>query len=379
MGKILTIFTGGTIGSVRVYDPESKGYVIMQPSEARKAGCDSKKITSVLFDAYKKRFPQDKRIDDLEKMELMEVLSENMKVDTWNKIIEALKNINFNKYEGIIITHGTDTLGYTANLISLLFANVNIPIVFVSSNYVPDDPKANGPHNLKGAIDFIKNIGLPGVYATYRNNGETKIIHGSRITQCKQIYDDFDGIYNPNNSDSCPRLGVALDNGGIIIEDKELYNSIIKRNHSGKNLADKIDNISANIIKINPYVGLDYRNYNFNNCDAILHTLYHAGTFCESFQDIADYYNSVHGLFELRENKPVYFGPIYGDENRDLYGSTDRFSKSKFLMNMSEECAYVKLLIAYSLSKYSGISKDDVLYGQISEEYIMPAKKLLKK
>ena len=50
MKKIMVLFTGGTIGSVKIQTPNGK--VIMQPSEARERGYEAKDSTSLLLDEY---------------------------------------------------------------------------------------------------------------------------------------------------------------------------------------------------------------------------------------------------------------------------------------------------------------------------------------
>ncbi len=79
-------------------------------------------------------------------------------------------------FDGIIVTHGTDTLQYGAAALSLAFGNSKIPIVLVSSNYVLSDRRSNGYINFKYAIKFIReNIG--GVFVSYRNTDMLPEIH----------------------------------------------------------------------------------------------------------------------------------------------------------------------------------------------------------
>lgn len=374
MKKIMVLFTGGTIGSVKIQTPNGK--VIMQPSEARERGYEAKDSTSLLLDEYAKRYPTTHFIADLKTETIMETLSENITTKKLAELTEKLKKYNFEDYEGVIITHGTDTLGYTANYLALILANIRVPLVLVSSNYEVTDTRANGVENLKGAIDFIKNESLPGVYVSYTSGGKTKIIHGSRVTQCKQIVDDFDGISLPNPN-MIP-LGIVEKNGKLRKIDSQLYSSI-KNRKFGNNLIDEMTNLKANVLKINPYVGLNYEMFDIKNVgDVILHNLYHSGTACAEENGNHDVNSFIKKC--KKYNIPIYFGPIYGKEERDLYSSTNSFSTNEFMMNLSEEMAYIKLLVAYSMYKKEEKSKiDSILFNQISEEYIMPARKILKK
>lgn len=375
MGKILLLFTGGTIGSVKVYNEIQKKHIIMQPCEARKLSTDIKDSISLLLDEFKKKFPNYK--EEFVTQTIMETLSENMTLDNWAHLTRSLKDCDFSEYEGIILTHGTDTLGYTANYLSMILSNIKVPLILVSSNYEITDPRANGIKNLKGAIDFIEQTHLPGVYVSYNYNNETKLIYGSRIKQCSSIVDDFSGI-SPHLPNMKP-LAIIKEDGDININDGELYQKIISRCEKideENNLINKISVLNKDIMVINPYVGLNYQLIPTGNEDAILHTLYHSGTACSiGFSN----YSVLNFIKKCKEkNIDLYFGPMYGNENRDIYSTTNEFNECDILMNTTMENAYVKLLIAYQLFEKKSEIKN-FMYSDINEEHISKSVKLLKK
>ena len=114
-------------------------------------------------------------------------------------------------------------------------------------------------------------------------------------------------------------------------------------------------------------MGNNYSNYNISRVDAVLHTLYHSGT-CPCISD------SKYGIqiFEKECRKksiPLYFGPIYGKDNRDIYSSTNGINSDNFIMNTTTENAYVKLILAYHLFK----NENDIqrfIYGDVNNEHI---------
>ena len=374
MKKILVLFTGGTIGSIKVPIVNSKGlvsHVIMQPYEARNLNIDVTDAKSLLLTRYHEIYPNSYSYFDTKI--IMEVLSENMTINIWNTLVNELKNINFNDYSGIIITHGTDTLGYTANFLSIILNAISIPVILVSSNYEVTDNRANGIINFKAAIDFIQKCHLPGVYTTYNSNGKTKLIYGSRLQQCKSIIDDFESI----SADMMP-LGYIDSNGQFNVRDYDLLSRIEAR-IPGQSIVGGLRRIDSKVCVINPYVGLDYDMIDLSKkANAILHTLYHSGTACV----LGDSYNSILSFIK-RINKigdiGIYMGPIYGKDDKDLYSSSSELVKLgvDFIMNVSKENAYTKLVLAYSLYKNKKDIKD-FLYTDINEEYIKPSK-ILKK
>ncbi|MBR4868469.1 MAG: asparaginase, partial [Clostridia bacterium] len=129
------------------------------------------------------------------------VLSENNTVNTWNQLLESLREIvqRNQNYDGIIITHGTDTLAYTAALLSVVCKGMNLPIFLVSSHRPlldktgNPDPHANGVDNFATAVSAIYQGITPGVYVPYRNpsNGVMHMHKGEQITQCPIYSDDF--------------------------------------------------------------------------------------------------------------------------------------------------------------------------------------------
>ena len=276
--KILVLFTGGTIGSVRLPKGE-----IVQPSEARARGFDAKDTESLLLDEHKKKCPAQYLSTIFETKTLMETLSENITTKKREELTKKLKEIDFEKYDGIVLTHGSDTLGHTANYLSMILAGIKVPMILVSSNYVVTDKRANGIENFKSAVDFISNVKLPGVYVTDNSHSKekTKVIYASRVTQCKPITDNYGSTSIGEEGEKNMRpLGVIKD-GKFEILDKKLFKKLQKRRQVERNnLLDKIEALNSRILVIHPHVGLNYDDFNLDNVDAILHTTYHSGTSC---------------------------------------------------------------------------------------------------
>lgn len=363
MKKILCVFTGGTIGSVKVKDESTQRYIIMQPSEAAKKGYENAK--SLLLETFKEKNPS-YDIDRITSDPVMEELSENMVLSKIDTLINYFKNVDFKKYDGIIITHGTDTLAYTSSIMSYVLAGVSIPVVFVSSNYEVTDPRANGIKNLKTAIDFIDKVGYPGVFATYSFNGVNKIIYGSRIGQCLSIVDDFP--YISSQTPVMNPLGTMSDYGDYKVCDYEL-DFALKYQQLGMEYLKKIGKLPTNVLKIDPYTGLNYDIYNLNNISTILHTCYHSGTACCTqirANNITDFIKKTQ-----KYDIEFYYGPIYGKDSRDIYSTTKDIcdSKAEILMNMTPEAAYAKLIVASALYSKKA-ERDKFLYSTINNEYI---------
>lgn len=96
--------------------------------------------------------------------------SEDLFYKDWQKLSEIIfKYLKDDSIDGIIITHGTDTLSYTGSALSFMIENINKPVLLVGAQRSPDRASFDGALNLKCASLFIKEK-VPGVFT---------VMHGS--------------------------------------------------------------------------------------------------------------------------------------------------------------------------------------------------------
>lgn len=149
--NIRIIFTGGTIGSAE------KDNIISTDSKA----------AYTLLEKYRKEY--DAADVSFETSEPLRMLSENLSASEINLIIKSVREAITEDTDGIIVTHGTDTIQYTAAALSLILDSINIPVMLVSSAYPLDDERQNGTDNFAAAVEFIKEKAGCGVFVPYRN------------------------------------------------------------------------------------------------------------------------------------------------------------------------------------------------------------------
>ncbi len=166
--KIAVIFTGGTIGS-RTNDKwitvdSSTGYDLLRYYE------NDNEISFCTFSPYN-------------------ILSENLSAKELNLLQKEIQDRLSENYDGIIVTHGSDTLQCTSTAIEFAFGDCPIPIIFVSADYPLDNEKSNGYPNFKCAVEFIKNKIANGIFISYKNDNETMTnIHiPSRVLQHNEL------------------------------------------------------------------------------------------------------------------------------------------------------------------------------------------------
>jgi len=324
MKNILVVFTGGTIGSVA-----TGGTINTEGNTSFK-----------LIRLFQQQYNDHPQIH-FDTIQPLQILSENLAPCAWKTIIEAIEAARPDQYDGIIVTHGTDTLAYTACALSFYFNAARIPILLVASDYPLDHPKANGVENFICAVEFIlqtcpepcRRVNRAGVFVPYRNQQQTtQLHHGARLTCSLQLSGDFFSVQTKSY--------MQFENRQF-----SLLNPPAKQTLT---LSTPLKaEFSERILMIKPYPGLNYSQFNLENVDAVLHDLYHSGTACASLQ-WGENYSLVEFIKRCKKHGvTVYLAPAI--KSADAYQSTQVLIEqgAEIIWNMSLEAAYVKLLLAY--------------------------------
>lgn len=103
-----------------------------------------------------KMVPELKEIANLECKTVSNIFSEDMRFTYYTKLAEAIeKELDDKDIEGIIVTHGTDTMAYTSAVVNFMFEKLNKPILFVGTQRSSDRPSSEVAMNLVCAVKFI--------------------------------------------------------------------------------------------------------------------------------------------------------------------------------------------------------------------------------
>ena len=167
MKKILILTTGGTISSV----PSINGLI---PTDANE---------------YFKKIIRDPEVE-LEFEKIMVLDSSNIQPEEWKIIATDIYN-NLNKYDGIIVTHGTDTMAYTASMMCFMIQHPSIPIVFTGSQLPLHHPLTDAYDNLNAALVMAKS-GIRGIFIAFNR----KIMIACRAVKVRSS--DFDAFESIN-------------------------------------------------------------------------------------------------------------------------------------------------------------------------------------
>jgi len=117
--------------------------------------------------------------------------SEDLTPSDWLTLINAISDEIDSGCDKIIITHGTDTMAYTAVAIALCFRKLPVKIVLTGSCFTLDHPESDVTANLLGAFRTITEATINnGVYVSFLNaDKQTEVIDALDIKP--MVYDEL--------------------------------------------------------------------------------------------------------------------------------------------------------------------------------------------
>ena len=270
--RILVLFTGGTIGS-----SVNEGYI---SPDSRNSG--------KLIDMYNNTRNNAGII--FEAANPFTLLSENSSGKSIAMLISEVSRYLTAGYDGIIVTHGTDTIQYSAAALSYSFPDIKIPLLLVSANHVLDDPESNGLSNFSAAVSFIENNYGNGVFVPYENNeGSKKIVYVHKGTRLLPHLPYSDNLFSIKNR----YYGYYDDNKSFIKTEPDN----IRDSHISLSLSAP-GGWGAEVLRIFPYPGMEYPSlHSFPILPkAILLDTYHSGTLCTGTPGMKQFFDEAKQL-----------------------------------------------------------------------------------
>ena len=181
--RILLLTTGGTIASV----PGGEG---LEPRRS---------------DVMERELNQLRTYYDITVEDVMCLDSSNIQPQQWQTIAQHvfLRRSNF---DGIVISHGTDTMAYTASAVTFMLPNIDVPVVFTGSQLPLSDFLSDGPDNLRTAFAMAAS-GQCGVFLAF----DRKIMLGCRAVKVRASgFSAFESI-NARYAGQVSNQGLVLD------------------------------------------------------------------------------------------------------------------------------------------------------------------------
>ena len=168
LSRVVVVSTGGTIASRVDY---------------RTGGVHPALTAEDLYSV----FPELSEIALVEADILYSLYSENITPKHWSGMARRVAEHIGRGVEGVIIAHGTDTMGYTAAALSFALQNLPVPVILVGSQRSSDRPSSDAALNLLGAVTAaVKAPFAEVVLAMHEGTSDTSIaLHrGTKVRKC---------------------------------------------------------------------------------------------------------------------------------------------------------------------------------------------------
>ena len=269
MRKILVILTGGTIGSC------VSGGVIAPDGET----------AFEVVESFKREYGEE---EEFECIVPYTMLSEDMDLSDITRLCTVLSERKDKGYKGIIITHGTDSLSFSAAFLALAFyEKLSCPVVMVSADKPLSYAESNGLYNFAGAvwlIDYLSRSGFYNdVYVTWHSGGTFAAYRGAELREADAGSDDF-GVFGGH------AFAEFYPEGLNVTGERYVWRTVINDMHDNRcedvpepgvreEFAKKGFVIDDAVLAIRMFPGLDFERFDTDEVSAVLVYGYHSGTF----------------------------------------------------------------------------------------------------
>ena len=176
--KILIIYSGGTIGMQK--DNDTGALIPFDFSKIREYIPElkliDKEINATSFD------------DPID--------SSNVQIKHWKMLAQMIED-QYDNYDGFVILHGSDTMAYTASMLSFLLENLSKPVVLTGSQLPIGDLRTDAKENIITSIEIAGSYKdgkplVPEVSIYF----EFKLLRGNRTTKANAEH--FNAFDSPN-------------------------------------------------------------------------------------------------------------------------------------------------------------------------------------
>lgn len=345
------VHTGGTVASRVNY---KTGGVI--------AGFNAEDIVSM--------YPELSEIARIKSVFVENIMSEDITFKHYPKIASAIIKEIEKGARGVIVTHGTDTLHYTAAALSFMFKKLPVPVLLVGSQRSSDRPSSDAGANLACAARFITQTDFAGVALCMHSSSSDSrcsIISGVRARKMHSSRRDAFRAVN-----SKPIAEVDFNSGRIYFNSKDY----LKSSNSKKcKVLEKFEP-RVGILKARPNMfPEEFDFYRKNKFKGLILEATGIGHMPVNTMENRKNKKALKKLVDSGCIVCVTTQCIYGRVHETIYTNTRNLKAlgTIFLKDMLAETAFIKLawLLGNFDSKKAAELMPENLRGEISERRLM--------
>ncbi len=197
--------------------------------------------------------PELKKCANIHAKIIMSMLSENIHPEDWTKIARSVAKEVKSGVDGVVIAHGTDTLGYTSAALSFALQDLPVPVAVVGSQRSSDRPSSDASLNLIGATNLVGNVDASEVMVVMHAETDDSFLYAHRGTRARKSHTSRRDAFQSINS--YPLFKIEST------ELTELNSPLMRRNSERKlKLKPKFEEKVA-LIKTHPGISEDIFEY----------------------------------------------------------------------------------------------------------------------
>ena len=183
--KILLLTTGGTIASL----PGGEG---LEPQRS---------------EVMERELTQLRTYYDITVRDVICLDSSNIRPEEWQLIATHIFE-DREGFDGVVVSHGTDTMAYTASAVTFMLPDMDLPVVFTGSQLPLADMLSDGPDNLRTAFAMAA-AGYPGIFLAF----DRKVMLGCRAVKVRAS--GFSAFASIN-----ARYAARVSNRGLVVDEQ---------------------------------------------------------------------------------------------------------------------------------------------------------------
>jgi len=345
--KVCILHTGGTIASK--VDYETGGVVAkFKPEE----------ILSM--------FPELRKLANVDSKLVRNMVSEDMRFEHYNLLAKAVEKEIKKGVDGIIITHGTDTLHYSSAALSFVLENLNVPVILVGAQRSSDRGSSDAAMNLICAVEFIVNSKYSGVGICMHKNVDDDICWILPGLKSRKLHSSRRDAFKPVNAKAIAEIDYKTRKVKMLEKEKVENKEKLK--------LKLFKNVKVGIVKAYPNMFADQLKV-FEKYNGLV--LIGTGLGHMPLTEIDEFTKENKKIFDqikkLAGKMPVVMSPqtIFGRIDMNVYSPGRTLLDIGVIGNLSDmtpETSYIKL--AWLLSNYPKKVKEmfmENLRGEFNE------------
>ncbi len=223
---------------------------------------------------------------------LFDLDSTNMEPEHWLMIAQTIE-ANYDNYDGFVITHGTDTMAYTAAALSYLIQGSPKPIIMTGAQKPIDFDTTDSKVNLLDSFICAASDTIHGVNIVFNN----RVILGTRASKTRsKSFDAFSSINYPNIAD---------------VRDGEIIQYIVPEHYANPVFYGRLDS-KVGLLKLVPGIDSGLLEFMLSRYDALIIESFGVGGLPQN--------HGIHGMVEnaARDGKFIVMTTQVQQEGSDL-------------------------------------------------------------